>query len=178
MCAVEAGKPCPVGVEVCGRVEEALSGVNDFFWHADFDGPRGVEAGGTFLGRVVDILEETRQWHEPKAAQNSSFPPPRLSVYGAHDTTIASLLGAMMVPKFGGPEFVAHITWELWGPPTLSSMAVPSDGWVVHIRHQNEPLLGVLGCKSGTCSLEAFMDAMVPSRVRRKEDCQPRDEDG
>ncbi|KTW28957.1 hypothetical protein T552_01587 [Pneumocystis carinii B80] len=129
---------------------------------------------GSFLGELKDSFVESKKHMDNERR--------KISLYGAHDTTLGSILQSLECFDRRWPPYASHIAFELFRKPSTSYFRsfFQKDEWYIRLRY-NDTSLVIPECKkkgnhlSGNesfCTFQAFQDIvlkMVPKNL--SEEC-------
>lgn len=150
---------------------------SQYYWHLQYSPESGPFAGGIALDRVADDLNDRIKIDTPVRIPRDKISPPttntesRVTIYSAHDSTLAGLLAAMNVTDWEVPEFTSRITFELFGPENNAVKGSQENHYVrVKYSSNSEKELVIGNCEHAFCKMSNFMKS-IKDRRKSKTDC-------
>ncbi|KAG5439523.1 hypothetical protein PCANB_002098 [Pneumocystis canis] len=128
---------------------------------------------GSFLAELKDNFI--------KSKKDSNYERRKISLYGAHDTTLGSILQSLDCFDRRWPSYTSHIAFELFkkSPKSYFWSFFQKDKWYIRLRYNDTPLV-IPGCKKkgnhlkgneSFCTFDAFQDIvlkMVPKNWKKE----------
>jgi len=167
VCANASGIPYPASPPVQETTVNKLKKAVQWMWHHIYSKEQGPSVGGILLEDIIHRMSnaaaEVKSKHRKIGKTGERMQGASMTVYSAHDTTVASLLAALGHTDWILPGFLSHVVVELWGQRGVST---PSN-LRVQIKY-NDAGIGIDGCPETGCSMSEFVTAVAGRHMPMK----------